>query len=442
MKKRLVVYSADAMVGEDLEYLQTCPNFQKYLKNASRVKKVRSVYPTVTYPAHTSMSSGCYPDRHGIVSNLVFTTNPEDDIWQWDSSAIKVEDIFTAAKKKGYSTAAVFWPVTGNHKDIDYLINEYWIPNSEDTLETSMASQGSCPEVIEIGKQNEVYLPGTYTKTGRVNVAVHPAFDNFGMKCACDIIRKFKPEVLFIHTANLDGARHQHGVFGPKATNEIRRTDDYIGDIMEALKDAGVFEETNFVLVSDHGQLDLTRGVKPNVRFVEEGLIELDEKGKVKDWKAYSNSTGMSAQVYLKDPSDKEVYDKTWKVLKEMEAEGIYGFSQVLTKEEVSEKEHLSGDFSFVLETDDYTFFSDECEAPVACPKKLTDYRSGAATHGYLPDKGPQPIFLAAGPDFKENVLVQSCSLVDEAPTYARLLGTELPEADGNILYEILKQES
>lgn len=439
MKKRLVVYSADAMVGEDLEYLRTCPNFQKYFKNATLVKKVKSIYPSVTYPAHTTMSTGCYPNRHGIKANIIFSTDPEADVWEWDASAIQVEDIFTAAKKAGYTTGAVYWPVTGNHKAIDYLINEYWLPNKGDTLEAAFAGQGSSPEILDILKQYESYLPGTYYKTGRTNVAVHPRYDEFGIKCACDIIRKFAPEVFFVHTANIDAARHAHGVFGPEIKGEIRRTDDFIGALMEALKDAGVLDETNFVLVSDHGQLDLTRGVKPNVPLVREGLIQLDENGSVRDWKAYCNSTGMSAQVYLKDPDDRDTYQKVYDIFQHMEQEGIYGISKIYRTEELERSEHLSGRFSFVLETDGFTFFSDSCEEPMACPKQFTDYRSGAATHGYLPEKGPQPVLAAIGPDIKENVRIAECNLVDEAPTYARLLNIDLPQADGNILWEVLK---
>ena len=53
--------------------------------------------------------------------------------------------------------------------------------------------------------------------------------------------------------------------------------------------------------------------------------------------------------------------------------------------------------------------------------------------------KGPQPVFVAKGPDFRENVTLETCSLVDEAPTYARLLGVELPGADGRALEEFLR---
>ena len=59
------------------------------------------------------------------------------------------------------------------------------------------------------------------------------------------------------------------------------------------------------------------------------------------------------------------------------------------------------------------------------------DYRYGRATHGYLPHKGPQPIFMAKGPDFNEGVVLEKGRLIDQAPTYAKLLGTELPHADG-----------
>ena len=69
----------------------------------------------------------------------------------------------------------------------------------------------------------------------------------------------------------------------------------------------------------------------------------------------------------------------------------------------------------------------------------FTDFRFGRATHGYLPELGPQPVFLAKGPSFKENVSLPTRPIVDEAPTYARLLSVELPEAQGTPITELLK---
>ena len=39
-KRRLLVFSVDALVCEDLEYLATCPNFQKYLGGARKKDEI------------------------------------------------------------------------------------------------------------------------------------------------------------------------------------------------------------------------------------------------------------------------------------------------------------------------------------------------------------------------------------------------------------------
>lgn len=442
MKKRLLVISADAMVQEDLEYLSTLPNFKKYISGGVKVKRVRSIYPTLTYPAHVSILTGCFPNKTGVVNNIVYSTDPSFNDWEWDAGHIRVSDIFAAAKKGGYSTAAVLWPVTGNNENIDYLVNEIWMPHPEDTLESCFKGSGSSNEVIEIIKHNEMYLPGTYWKTGQANFAIHPIYDNFGIKCACEIIRKYKPEVFFIHTSPIDNIRHGYGIFSDKLPREIRRIDEQIGEVCEALADAGVLEETNIALISDHGQIDTNRVVNVNVLLRNAGLLDIKEDGTLTDdWQAYCLSVGMSAYVYLREPQNKELWDKVYAQLNEWCAAEVYGFEKVFTAEETEKAEGLGGDFSFVLETDGYTGFGNACTGPYVKPHSLhEDYHYSHGKHGYLPDKGPQPVFVAKGPDFAAgDRLVPFCRLVDEAPTFASLLEVSMPEADGKPVLEILR---
>ena len=47
--------------------------------------------------------------------------------------------------------------------------------------------------------------------------------------------------------------------------------------------------------------------------------------------------------------------------------------------------------------------------------------------------------FMAVGPSFRENVWLDSAAMIDEAPTFAALLGVPLPAADGKILQELLR---
>lgn len=429
-RKKLIVFSADAMVAEDLEYLKTLPNYRKYLAGGCEVTKMRSVYPTITYPCHTTMATGAYPNKHGVFCNMEFIPGVSPLPWVWDRKWNRCgDDIFYAAKAAGYSTAAVFWPVTGNHPAIDYLIDEYWTQSPEDTPAEAFARMGSDERMLEIVQRH----------IGDNMIRFHPQTERFIISCSCDIIREYKPDLLFLHPANIDSYRHQSGLFNDRVKLGVKETDDWIGELMEAARDAGVLEQTNFVLTSDHGQLEIKRVVNINALLVERGLIRLHDDGSLKDWDAWCLSGGMCAFVFLKDPKDAALQERVKGVLTELRDEGVYGFTQFFTAQEADEQERLKGDFSFVLETDGYTSFGDSCQRPLVTSFDGTDYRYGRATHGYLPHKGPQPTFVCKGPDFRENVTLDAGKLVDQAPTFAKLLGLSLRDADGHAMDELIR---
>jgi len=433
MGRKLIVISHDAMVYEDLAYLKKFPTFRMLMEKGSVVKKLRTIYPTVTYPVHTTIMTGVYPDTHGIYNNELTNIGELSSPWHWFNADVKVEhDIFTAAKAAGMTTAAVFWPVTGNHPAIDYLIDEYWSQSPEDPIEEVFARSGSTPEVME-----KVVIPNKFKLEGFQRK--HPQADEFVIGCAVDIIRNFKPDLLMIHPANVDSFRHGTGIFGPKIEEALEDCERWTGQIIEATKEAGVYEETDFIIMSDHGQLDIKRGINPNVILRDHGFIAVDEKEDMVDWKAFCKSAGMSCQVYLKDPSDKETYDAVYGLLKYMAEEGIYGFEKVYTEAEIRKAERLGGEFSFVLETDGYTTFGNDWRRPLIHNFDLSDYRFGRATHGYHPDKGPQPTFVAMGPSFSSGVQVERRPIVDTTATMAQVLGIEIPGIDGTAIKEILK---
>ena len=69
LSRHVIVISNDAMVYDDLATMQTLPVFSQHWSKMAQGKKVRSVYPSLTYPCHTTMMTGRYPDKHGIVNN-------------------------------------------------------------------------------------------------------------------------------------------------------------------------------------------------------------------------------------------------------------------------------------------------------------------------------------------------------------------------------------
>lgn len=439
MEKRILVFSVDAMVCEDLEKLLQMPNGKKYLAKGCRVKKgMCTIYPSVTYPAHVSMLTGCYAGTHGVTSNFSFTTTDKEQSWHW-SGGYTVEDIFHAAKAAGYTTGSISWPATANNKDVDWLMAEYWMPKCGDTLRSSFADAGSSPEMLDIIEANANYLPEGYEKGGRKNFMKWPEEDDFVIHVASQVIREHAPEVMFVHMGMFDSFRHANGVFGPHIDRALESLDRYIGELMDACRDAGVQEQTNLILVSDHGQQNICRIVNLNVLLADQGFLRTDDAGNIVSWDAFCFSNAMSSLVYLKDPKDEALKDKVYRCLMSYLEEGVYGIGRVFTAEEADREEHLKGDFSFVIESDGYTSFADKAVRPLVVGFDDRDYRFGHATHGYLPEKGAQPVFAAQGPDFRKGILLERGKVIDEAPTYAKLLGVALKDADGQAMEEILQ---
>lgn len=431
--RHVIVVSVDAMVFEDVEQLSSLYNLAPIWDQTARVDRVKSIYPSLTYPCHTTMMTGVYPDRHGIVNNAQPILGVKSAPWQFWRSAVKSKSLFDYAKEKGLTTAAVFWPVTGNDKNIDYLIDEYWPQHDEDTL-TCFRESGSSEEVIEkIVKPNRKLIENRHT--------IHPWCDLFIVNCAIDMILNFKPNLLMIHPANVDAYRHSTGLFTKTVEGALHETNLWLGQLMKACADAGILDNTDFFIVSDHGQLNIRRAVALNALLAEHGLVDVDEEGNIRDYIAIAQSAALSAQVYLKNPADREAWHRTYEALKTIRDTETCGISEVFTEQEAREQHRLGGDFAFVVETDGYTTFSNDWLRPLIRPLNNADYRFGRATHGHLPHKGPQPTLFAWGPSLKPGAVLSDANLVDEAPTIAHALGFAMENTDGRCLTELFRDQ-
>ena len=90
-------------------------------------------------------------------------------------------------------------------------------------------------------------------------------------------------------------------------------------------------------------------------------------------------------------------------------------------------------------ETDGYSDFCDEWLGEAVIPAERAAFRYGHSDHGHMPEKGPQPPMIVCGPDFKQGEQLDNGKVVDEAPTFARVLGLDLPEAQGQVMEALLR---
>ena len=120
---------------------------------------------------------------------------------------------------------------------------------------------------------------------------------------------------MLIHLAYLDHTRHKFGLFNEEVEIAFDKYDEWLGRIINSLEKAGVYEETNFIILGDHGQIGVNKLVSPNVILKDKGFIKVDENGKLLDYKAMCHSSGISTQVMVKD---KTCIDELYKLLCEM----------------------------------------------------------------------------------------------------------------------------
>lgn len=69
----------------------------------------------------------------------------------------------------------------------------------------------------------------------------------------CDYIKAKKPDFLFIQFDSVDGAGHKHGYGTPEHLKRISEVDVLVNDVYTAAKDAGIIDDTLFIVIADHG---------------------------------------------------------------------------------------------------------------------------------------------------------------------------------------------
>jgi len=265
-----------------------------------------------------------------------------------------------------------------------------------------------------------------------------PISDEAKICAACDIIKKYKPHLLTLHLGQIDYYRHRYGIFNDMVTKGVEQSERYLQMLFDACTEAGTYDKTNFVVLSDHGQINYTRHMNINLLLEREGLLHFDVDERLSSWDAWIKTANFSGQVYLREPGDKRLYDHVYRMLTQYCEEGNMGISRVYSAEEAREEEGLYGDFSFVVESDDTTLFSSDWREPLFSPAQPESPGYSRGSHGHHPSKGPQPVFLAIGPDIKTGIIIEKGQLIDEAPTFARLLDVDLPDTEGRVMEEIL----
>ena len=391
------------------------PSLRRFLAEGAYAEGVQGVIPTVTYPSHTTLITGVWPARHGILANLVFDPRRENQSgWYWYAEDIRVPTLWDAAARAGLSTASVQWPVSVGAR-VTWNIPEFWRAGSADDakLLRAVSTPGLLAELEpELGPYPRALTVESDEQRGRY---------------AARILEKKRPNLLTLHLIALDHAEHVSGPGSAESLAALERLDAVVGTL-RATAEAVAPGRAYVAIVSDHGFARTTMQLNLFGEFRRAGLFTVNAQGKVADWQAMPWTAGGSIAVMLKDPADAATLEKVRALLDRLAADPANGIDRILDAAALRDRGGFPG-AAFLVG------LKPEWQSGSSLNGPLTGKAVVGGMHGHLPDlPDMRAAFFLVGPGVPAGRALGLIDMRDIATTLAHRLDLPLPTAEGKVL--------
>jgi arylsulfatase A-like enzyme len=294
-RARVILVSIDGLWARDLQRADSAgvrlPTLDSLRRAGELAAGVIGSFPSVTYPSHTTMITGVPPARHGVYANGIFRP-PTDTVERsyHERSAIQVPTVFDAARAAGLKVAAIFWPVTAHDSSIDYDIPDAWDQTGRRSQLAALRFLGTPWLLDSLRAPNE----GEPSDSLRVDWAER-------------IVRRWNPDLLALHVLELDGAKHDFGIWNDSVIRVLRTLDRQLSSLLTTVRTTEAGRQTTLMVTSDHGFLGYRRQLRPGVLLTNAGLVTADSTGRVVSWDAGVHANGGSAVFLPRDSTDPSI---------------------------------------------------------------------------------------------------------------------------------------
>jgi predicted AlkP superfamily pyrophosphatase or phosphodiesterase len=430
--KRVIIISLDGLDARYLnrrdEYGLRIPTLRRLMAGGATARGVTSVYPSVTYPAHTTIVTGALPWRHGILGNEIFESPDDKQTGElhWFARDIKADTLWDAASRAGLKTAMVSWPASAGAGDYSFPEILSIGGGLQATLQLVKANDRPDGLVEELERRD----PQLYSKASADET------DDLRTRFAEYMITEKHPDLLLVHLFDLDHFEHLYGPFTPESFAMLEKLDGYVARILTAAERAGTMNETAIFIVSDHGFKPIGKQVNPSVLLAQAGLLMTREvkdvqgsyRMEIVDWRAVPFVTSGSCSIILRDPKDAETLRKVRAIFKPLAGKKGSGIFRVIEADEVR-RLGANPRAALMLDAEDgYTFGRNVTGDFITVSDRL-------GQHGYLPTRPDYKASLIAyGAGIGRRGSLGEVRMIDIAPTIARLLKLSLRDAEGRAL--------
>jgi predicted AlkP superfamily pyrophosphatase or phosphodiesterase len=391
-----------------------------------------SVYPTLTRVNSSSISTGAYPERHGILGNSVFFPRVDANRFLDTGQRSNLETIQTdqdgvlltsttlgeTLQVHGRKMLAVGAGTSGSVFLLNHKVSGGAILHTDYALPETLHAR----VVGELGP-----APGESHPNDPRNRRAVDSFLKVGLPAV-------NPSVTVMWLSDPDTTAHALGMGDPTTVEALRRVDREVANIQAGLKALGLLDTYNIWVTSDHGfatytgAADIRTLLKPFAGTLADGsprVVNGETAIYVRDGnrqviagivRALQKTSGVGA-IFTRAPKPGSLLGSV---------EGTLSFDAVRWNHA------RSGD---ILYSPDWT------DGKNMYGIAGTSASNGVAGHGSSSPFEIHNTLMAAGPDIRQGARLSAPSgNVDFAPTFLHLLGIAIPSTmQGRPLLEALR---
>jgi predicted AlkP superfamily pyrophosphatase or phosphodiesterase len=200
------------------------PNMNALMQNGSYSLAARTVVPSSSGPAWSSMITGTTVERHGIGNN------------EWTVDHKILEPVF----KGEYNMFPTIFGETRKHR----------------------------PKAV-VGAIYHWGSFGNFMEKGVCDLSLPAKSEDEATQKACDFLAEKHPDFTFVHLDLVDHGGHHGGYRSAEYAKSVEKADSLVGVLMAKLKDTGMVDQTVVFILADHGGLEKKHGgVSPDEMIV------------------------------------------------------------------------------------------------------------------------------------------------------------------------------
>jgi predicted AlkP superfamily pyrophosphatase or phosphodiesterase len=302
LKKHLIVFNVVGLESSNV-FADNLPNIQQIAEQGAYCP-VTPVFPAVTSTVQASLLTGKYPNEHGIISNGTYDrSNYSVSFWDQDSSLVKARriwDILDGGLSGEVKSAVLFWQNTLYAKS-DVVVTPKPIHLENKMIMWCYSRPPSFYDEVLKPKLGEFQL-ATYwgpfassKSTEWIAGATEVTFETQ------------RPSILFTYFPHVDYSAQRFGKNSREVKVDLVKADNLIGGCIERVKKLDLFDNTEFVVLSEYPFSDVEGFINLNQMLRDEGFLQVRQIGGYEfiDFE-YSDAFAMVdhqvAHIYVKLP--------------------------------------------------------------------------------------------------------------------------------------------